>query len=87
MAIDGNNLGAGRTRRAHRWHGSGTQGVHSGWRDFPAQPLLDIVPVSERLVEEARIPATAIDDLMPGSSRNFASPLFAAVTCPKFAAC
>lgn len=32
----------------------------------PAEPLLDIVPSSDRLVVEARIPVTAVDDLRPG---------------------
>lgn len=42
----------------------------------PAQPLLDIVPVSERLVVEARIPVTEIDDLTPGQQAELRFPAF-----------
>lgn len=43
---------------------------------LPAQPLLDIVPVSERLVVEARIPVTEIDDLAPGQQAELRFPAF-----------
>lgn len=42
----------------------------------PAQPLLDIVPSSDRLVVEARIPVTAIDDLSIGLTAELRFPAF-----------
>lgn len=42
----------------------------------PAQPLLDIVPVSKQLVVEARIPVTAIDDLAAGQEAELRFPAF-----------
>lgn len=40
----------------------------------PAEPLLDIVPSGERLVVDARIPVTAIDDLKPGLAAELRFP-------------
>lgn len=40
----------------------------------PAEPLLDIVPSSDRLVVEARIPVTAIDDLSVGLTAELRFP-------------
>jgi HlyD family secretion protein len=42
----------------------------------PAQPLLDIVPFSDRIVIEARIPVTEIDDLVVGQTAELRFPSF-----------